>query len=70
MACGVCPVEGCGRLMRKTAGGCTCPLHPENGIFPEVGADTIPPKKDLIDRSTKGSPPFSKEELKRGYRRG
>ena len=42
---------------------------PANSVYP-LGA--IPEKKKvsgLLDRSTMGSPPFSKSELKQGYRK-
>jgi hypothetical protein len=68
MACGVCPVEGCGRVMRPTEGGCTCSLHPENGIFPPVGG-TVPSGSTGSDKSKQGSGPFSDSEIKQGYRK-
>ncbi len=36
---------------------------------PTVGASGLLPLKSLRDRSTMGSPPFSKAELKQGYRK-
>lgn len=77
MACGRCLVEGCGRLMRRTgAGTCQCPLHPENGTFPEIsggngkqkGVD-VPVLPQKSKKATKGSPSFTKTEIKRGFRR-
>jgi len=36
------------------------------GVWPEY---PVADQKELIDRSTKGSPPFSKAEIARGYRK-
>jgi hypothetical protein len=38
-SCGICPVPGCGRQMRRTTDeqgnpACICTLHPENGTYP------------------------------------
>jgi hypothetical protein len=51
--------------MRKTVGGCVCPLCAPDKIVPEE-SDT---KGEMKDRSTQGSPPFTDKELKKGFRK-
>ena len=61
----ICPIEGCGGAMHKTTD--------ENGhpiwLCSLCGHKTPIISENLTDRSTKGSKPFGKREIKRGYRK-